>query len=349
MSIRMHDKWYKELTMRLPQMTTGKTFYVDANTGSDANSGRYQFAPKLTIQSAVDAVTSDRGDVVIVGAGRYYENVRITKSKMTLMGAQTGGKQSVSIRPAGVGLLGVTVAEADPVYGYSAVNGQAIRGSAVTINAASVELCGLEFDTSGMKTVASPARKAVSKKAPFPKPATTWVSYNGVYVGDGYRINTSYNYDCNGSYIHDCIFKRGAIGMHYDGASEDHRLEHNLFYRTEGGTTKGCVFVDPGGNRQTSRIVIADNIFLAIEDAAYGILGYDSNETKSVLIARNTFLDRVDCSMTYAVCYAGDGDWMVAGNWFGCTNKWSLASEGWESGNYKGVTANTGQSVELEA
>jgi len=64
----MHDKWYKELQMRLPHLTTGKTFYLD-KAGSDANSGRYQFAPKLTIQSAVDAVTADKGDIVVVGAG----------------------------------------------------------------------------------------------------------------------------------------------------------------------------------------------------------------------------------------------------------------------------------------
>ena len=325
----LKTKWAKELLMRQEHITTGTTFYVDAATGNDSGSGLYPFDAKLTIQSAVDAVTSDRGDVVIVGAGRYVESVRITKSKMTLMGAQTGGKESVSIRPGGAWAGGaggsVVYAESSPVYGYSSVVGVDIRSSAVTINAASVELCGLQFDGSGFKY-----------------DGTNWYAYGGVYVGDGTRINASYNTDSNGSYIHDCIFKRGARGIEYDGAAEDHRLTDNLFYRQEGAATKGGVFICPGSSRKVERILIADNVFMDIENTAYGIFAYDDNDTKGVMVLRNAFLDRTDSSMAQAVNYAGDGDWLVAGNYFGCTNEASLASEGWFVGNYEGVAAASG-------
>lgn len=324
MSIRLHDKWYKELQQRLPHMTTGKTFYV-AKTGSDSDSGLYQFAPKLTVQSAVDSVVTNRGDVVVVGAGQYIENVRITKGKMTLMGAQTGGKESVSIRAAGVGDSGATFSEPSTRYGYESLAGVTIRGACVAINAASVEVCGLQLDGSGFKY-----------------DGNNYSAHAGIYVGDGTRISASYNVDSNGSYIHDCIFKRGAYGVNYDGASEDHRLYNNLFYRQEGATTKGCVFIDPGSSRQSMRITIAHNFFNAIESTAYGIFGYNTAETENVTIVGNSFCEDKGGTITYAIYYAGAGEWFAARNAFGCTNKISLPATSWISGNYKASAGNAG-------
>ena len=318
----LKTKWAKELLMRQPHITTGTTFYVDAANGSDANSGLYPFDAKATVQGGVDAVTTNKGDVVIVGAGQYIENVRITKSKMTLMGATTGGKESVSIRAAGVGDSGATFPEPSTRYGYSSVAGVTIRGACITINAASVQVCNLQLDGSGFKY-----------------DGNNYSAHSGIYVGDGTRIDAGYNYDSNGSYIHDCIFKRGAYGVNYDGASEDHRLENNHFYRQEGDTTKGCVFIDPGSSRQTSRLIIKDNTFLAIENTAYGIFGYDHDSTTDVMIIGNYFQERATKTITFAVYYVGEGEWLVANNWFGCANEIHLDTNSWSCGNYEGRAA----------
>ncbi len=331
MPMILSSKWLKELTMRLPHTTTGKVVYVDKN-GSDADSGLYQFAPKLTIQSAVDTVTDNAGDIVVVGAGRYIENVRITKSKMTLMGAQTGGKESVSIRAAGVGDSGSEEAEPSTRYPYTSLAGVSIRGACVTINAASVEVCNLQLDGSGFKWDGS-----------------NYSAHTGIYVGDGTRIDAGYNLDANGSYIHDCIFKRGAYGVHYDGAAEDHRLINNHFYRQEGDTTKGCVFIDPGSSRQSLRIVIAHNWFLSVENTAYGIYVYNSGETKEITIAHNVFHQRDGSTMTYAIYLQGAGEHLVAGNWFGCDNKIYTAATDWTSGNFDGVAGAAGAVSEFVA
>ena len=321
----LKTKWAKELLMRQEHLTTGTTFYVDANTGNDSGSGLYPFDAKLTIQSAVDAVTSDRGDVVIVGAGRYYENVRITKSKMRLMGAQIGGKQSVSIRAAGAGTAAAEHAEAPTLYGYSSLAGEDIRGACVTVNAASVEICGLEFDASDYQYTTG-----------------SYYHYTGLYIGDGTRISASYNYDCNGSYIHDCIFKRGYYGINYDGSSEDHRCLNNLFYRNGGATTRGCIFVDPGSSRHNSRMLFKDNVFMAMADLGYGIYLYPHDETHDIIIAHNIFHERDGKTVAYAIRTTGAGEHLIAGNWFGCANKVFTVATDWTSGNYIGTAGKAG-------
>jgi len=325
MSFYLKNKWSKELLMRLQQTTTGKIIYVDGTYGSDSGSGLYPFDAKATVQGGVDAVTTNRGDVVIVGAGRYYENVRITKSKMTLMGAQTGGKQSVSIRPGGAGGGSPHVvehAEATTRYGYSSLGGETIRASAVTVNAASVEICGLQFDASDFEYTDGNYRH-----------------YGGVYIGDGTRINASYNEDCNGSYVHDCIFKRGYIGLHYDGASEDHRCENNLFYRQTAGSARGSIFIDPGSSRQCERILIAYNTFMAIDTGSYGVFGYNTAETHDCIIAHNIFQARDGKTIGDCIYYKGAGGWLLAGNYYGCADAQSasLDTGGYTAGNYMGV------------
>jgi len=324
-AVYLKNKWSKELIMRLQQSTTGHIYYVDGLYGNDSGSGLYPFDAKKTVQGGVDACTTNRGDIVIVGAGQYIENVRITKSKMTLMGATTGGKESVSIRAAGVGDSGATYAEPSTRYGYSSLAGVTIRGSCVTINAASVEVCNLQLDGSGFKY-----------------DGTNYSAHTGIYVGDGTRISSSYNTDSNGSYIHDCIFKRGAYGVNYDGASEDHRLMHNHFYRQEGATTKGCVFIGPGSSRQSTRITIKHNDFTAMENTSYGIHMYSSGSTQDCVIAHNVFAEHNGGSVTYAILIQGAGEHLVAGNWFGCTNKIYTSNTDWTSGNFIGTAGKAG-------
>jgi hypothetical protein len=57
--------------------TTARTFYVNAQTGNDANAGS-RTAPWKTIQRAADSMGS--GDTAMIGAGDYLERVHIARS-----------------------------------------------------------------------------------------------------------------------------------------------------------------------------------------------------------------------------------------------------------------------------
>lgn len=61
--------------------TTGKTFYVQATTGSNGNLGEDSATPKASINGAIAAARADKGDVIIVMPG-HAETV--TASSMTL-------------------------------------------------------------------------------------------------------------------------------------------------------------------------------------------------------------------------------------------------------------------------
>jgi hypothetical protein len=83
---------------------SGRVYYVDPNTGNDANEGTEPGSPMLTVQAAVDRCTDHNGDVVAVmqtGAWQYDsglvkplfvdEEVTLNKAGMTLAGITPGG------------------------------------------------------------------------------------------------------------------------------------------------------------------------------------------------------------------------------------------------------------------
>jgi hypothetical protein len=69
-----------------PETPCTMTCFVNASTGDDANGGDDTFAPKRTIQAAVDQVSS--GGTVVVAPGTYDENVTIN-TPLTLRGNQS--------------------------------------------------------------------------------------------------------------------------------------------------------------------------------------------------------------------------------------------------------------------
>ncbi len=87
---------------RVGQGAFGTTFFVDGDNGSDAKNGKSPSAAFATIQAAIDACTSGKGDVIIVAdiAGNYEENLTIAKSKVTIMASfTTGNSQRVAVAP----------------------------------------------------------------------------------------------------------------------------------------------------------------------------------------------------------------------------------------------------------
>ena len=83
--------------------STGGTFYVSDATGSDSTGVGSEGNPWKTIQFAVDNLTAGAGDTILVKAGTYSENVRVTTSGtsgnyITLRNYQT---DTVTIKPPG--------------------------------------------------------------------------------------------------------------------------------------------------------------------------------------------------------------------------------------------------------
>lgn len=83
---------------------SGKVYYVDPNTGADANEGTEPGSPLLTAQEGVDRCVDHNGDVVAVmqtGGWQYdsglvkplyiNEEVTLNKAGMTLAGVTPGG------------------------------------------------------------------------------------------------------------------------------------------------------------------------------------------------------------------------------------------------------------------
>lgn len=63
-------------------------FFVNVNTGNDANPGTSAGAPKMTIQAGIDAASAN--DTITVASGTYSQNITINKANLILRGIQAG-------------------------------------------------------------------------------------------------------------------------------------------------------------------------------------------------------------------------------------------------------------------
>ena len=99
----------------------GVIFYVSNTTNptegqgapGPTGSGRSPRGPFTTIQAAVDAAVSGRGDVIVIQRGTYTENLSIVKVGLTLLGAVPYGY------PDHIIIRGATVIEAANVSAYN--------------------------------------------------------------------------------------------------------------------------------------------------------------------------------------------------------------------------------------
>ncbi len=288
--------------------TPGSVFYV-AKTGNDSNDGKSWDRAFLTIQAGVDATTANKGDVVLVGPSgggtHYNENVLITKNGIRLF-AIVRGKET-RVRASG----------ADTLYPFSTPTGDSILGACFTVLANEVEIAGFNCDASG--------------------------AYCGIYIGDGYRIDSGNDYETPNCYIHDILFKYGTAAIVYDGCAEEQRFYNNELYRQ----SDYGVYIGPGGSRTSKRIIISDNAFHAVE--GYGVFLYDAVSTENVSCVRNWFGDRTaGTAMTKTIQFNGAGVHHAIGNWSASTNGISGSSTDFISGNY-GANGADGTEVVAEA
>lgn len=262
--------------------TPGVIFYVDGNRAASGDGKSWSSAFK-TIQEAHDAATSKRGDIILIapkqtGEGRYNENVVITKESLTIMGIG-GGQNNPSIRASGA-------TTKYPITGE--IEGRTISGCGMLIMAKNTTVSNLAFDASG--------------------------TYVGIYIGDGYRINESYDYDPEYCIIKDCFFKYGTVGIYMDGCDSAQQIYGNYFYNQ---ADEG-VYICPGGIQQARRIYIYNNCFEGCED--YGVRTYSHANVNQITVGPfNTFKDQntgstemtnpvkfgavcTGCSMHYNAC-----------------------------------------------
>ncbi len=238
-------------------------------------------------------------NVILMGPGKIQENIIIIDREGLTIRSMVEGWFS-QVRPS----------DATTKYSLSSVSGYTISGCGFLIMDRSVSIEGFLLDGGG--------------------------NYCGMYIGDGYRVNTEYDENSASARVRNCVFRgggEGQVGILLDGCGDDIRIEGNKFTQWEG----AAIQIDPGGSRTVQRPTIRENEFVSQD--AYGIDMYSAATTIGVLIHKNVFID-ADQAVTYAIRCQGAGAHSITGNFFACTNKISAASTDFVSGNFTSAAGN---------
>lgn len=122
---------------------TGKTFIVAASTiaGFDLLTELFpvdeqgQVRIYTTIQSAVNAAVSGRGDTILVAAGGYNETVTIAKTNLTIIGL--GGRGAAYVEPSAAGAEAIQVTADDVTLINLGADGDDTSDYALNLNSVS--------------------------------------------------------------------------------------------------------------------------------------------------------------------------------------------------------------------
>jgi len=298
--------------------TLGRTFYVKKTTDADygvfkANKNNYydgQARVYTSIQSAVNASLDGRCDLIIVGPGKWQEEVYIV------------GKRGLRIKGAGNG-LGATESgacrmrpsDATTHYAFTTKSGQSVSGAAFHVLSRSVEISGFYLDGGG--------------------------GYTGVYLGGGLNGGiTGYTSEtASGTHIHDNFFRggsEGAIGVYMNGAKFGCLVEDNFFERW----TRAAIQMD-AGNASNEHCIIRNNEIGADDSGTcYGVEIYgEGNSALDCLLRENSFRDRAATNtFTFAVINntGSTGGLSLVRNSFACNHPMQLLTTDWVSGNSYG-------------
>jgi hypothetical protein len=264
-----------------------------------------------TIQAAVDAAADGRGDVVIVGPGKWKEEVYIIKQGLKVLGPTAYGM--------GTGWDGARMrpSDASTHYAFTTKIGTAASGACFSVLAKGVEIAGFYFDGGG--------------------------GYTGIYAGGGLNgcatgyggtVYTTAN--ASGLYVHDCFFRggtEGTVGLYLNGPRFGVKIERNYFERWNG----AGIEID-AGNANIENALILNNTFAA-NNGDYGIDIYGEANVKTTCIRENAFLDGVSAAFTAGInSRAGaTGVTSVIGNYFCCATPMALLVSDGHAGNYKGT------------
>ena len=261
-----------------------------------------------TIQAAVNAATSERGDTIIVGPkSKWKEEVYVVeKNRLRIIGTGYGtGDTGIRMNPT----------DATTHYAFTSKLSTAVSGAAFHILSQGVELTGFFLNGGG--------------------------NYAGAYLGGGLNGGiTGYDDEtASGAWIHNNLFRGGSegkIGLYMNGAKFGCVVEDNIFERCV--TT--CIEMD-AGNASNEFCVLRNNVIGADDSgASYGIQLYgEENSSLGCTVASNMFVDRADTNvftMALKNPTSSSGGLNVLNNWFCCANTLQLQTTDWVSGNYYG-------------
>jgi hypothetical protein len=284
-----------------------RVWYVDAAKSASGN-GKTWSKAFATIQEAVDACSDRYGDIVLVGPGKYQENVLINNDKdgITIKAICPGWE--TQFRASDGATDGSLHAFSDPNTSITA------SGIGFTVCARSVTIDGFCMDGGG--------------------------GCVGIYVGDGYGVadvgSTSRN--AASARIINNLFRASnegtnTPGLVLKGCSDNVIVENNVFRECDYG-----ILISPGSGKTNQAPIIRGNHFHGC--STYGVYKYNENTDVGVAVVNNVFHDGAD-TMTYAVVMQGTGVHLIAGNLFGCTNKILCSTTDFTSGNFEGNTGGT--------
>lgn len=278
-----------------------------------------------TIQGAVDATigynsnaseNSGRGDTVLVGPGKWKEEVKVIgKIGLRIIGCGYGsGSDHCRIR----------ASDATTHYPFTTVIGYSVNGACFHVLSRGVEITGFYLDGGG--------------------------DYAGIYAGGGLGGGiTGYTTEnASGLYVHDCFFRggnEGSVGLDMDGPRFGCKIENNYFERWS-----GAAIEISAGNANCENALIQNNVFAA-SNGGYGIDIYGAANVKTACIRTNVFCDGVSAAFAAGVyTRAGaTGVTSVVGNWFACATPLNLLSTDYHCGNFKGNATATEEYVSESA
>lgn len=261
------------------------------------------------IQDAVDTAIAERGDIIIVGPGKWTEEVYVVdKERVRIIGVGYGsGDTGCRMRPS----------DASTHYPFTTTLSTALNGAAFHVLSRGVEISGFYLDGGG--------------------------GYGGVYLGGGlYGGISGYTTEnASGCWIHHNSIRGGSegqVGLFMDGARFENIVEHNIFERWTGASIE----MGPG-NASNECSIIRANHFIA-DDGGYGIDIYGgANSAISCHIHGNVFADRASHAFAYAIYNrsGSTGVLIVTGNYLACANKLNLLATDYHCGNFSGTASAT--------
>ncbi len=300
--------------------TAGVIWHVDGNRSASGDGKSWNTA-FITIQEAHDAAATMRGDIILIApiigdtlntttganyASRGYgENVLVTKEGLHFLGVGHGRRRS-ELRP-------VDATTKYPFTGEIGGNNVAAFGFVVLARNTTIE--NLSFDCTTNAAWGETSGDAA-----------------GIYIGDGYRIDTAYAYDCSDTRIINCCFSYGDYGIYLDGSNQQIEIAGCSFYRTVNAGIKQT----PGGIMTNVGTWIHDCYFQATR--VYGIDVYSHTGNKYLTIGpNNTFAEGVTDMTNPIIIGSAAGKAAIVGNYMCTTNEASGGADNLTAGNYHAV------------
>lgn len=302
----------------------GSVYFVGSVNASDDNVGTNYDRPLARISKAtVDKVVAARGDIVFVGGGYFTENVKIlNKNNVRIVGAGIG---LTNLKPGDTAATQTTDAAGQSTTpnfsGGSAGISTTMTDIGIMIASRGVVVSGMTIHGTGNAAA----------------------GVGGIYIGDGGRINSSYDYGASQCHISNIFFEGsdwgGGWAIMLDGLGPGTIIEDCTIARW----ASGGVFLTSGLSRATIGTIIRRNHFIACR--RYGVFRPASVTTAVNDIGpSNVFSDDGTTNLTNGVSLgaSNSGEDHIFGNYFMTANAgFSALSTDWQSGNYRPTAGTT--------